>query len=125
MTADRALQITPGDVANFASASGDSNPLHMDDQFAAATAFGGRIVHGALLALAMHGELPDEDLARVGSVRIAFSRPLPLRAPATISASKLDAEDDAFEVRLSARGRTLARLLARGEPAPGDRGTPA
>ena len=42
--------ITAKDVATFASLSGDHNPLHMDDEFAARTEFSQRVVHGFLHA---------------------------------------------------------------------------
>uniref|UniRef100_T1JMG7 MaoC-like domain-containing protein n=1 Tax=Strigamia maritima TaxID=126957 RepID=T1JMG7_STRMM len=37
------------DVANFARISGDSNPIHLDPEFARRTKYGRCIVHGALL----------------------------------------------------------------------------
>ena len=37
-------------IAKFAEVSGDFNPLHMDEEFAAKTPFRGRIAHGALVA---------------------------------------------------------------------------
>ncbi len=37
-------------VRKFAEVSGDFNPLHMDEAYAAKTAFRGRIAHGALVA---------------------------------------------------------------------------
>jgi acyl dehydratase len=46
MTASRT--VTEADVANFAGLSGDFNPLHTDETFAAKTPFGGRIAHGML-----------------------------------------------------------------------------
>ncbi|WP_192918449.1 CBS domain-containing protein [Salinigranum salinum] len=41
-------RLTDGDVRAFARATGDENPLHLDDAFAATTRFGGRIAHGVL-----------------------------------------------------------------------------
>lgn len=42
--------ITDADIVMFAGVSGDTNPLHLDDEFARATRFEGRIVHGKLTA---------------------------------------------------------------------------
>jgi len=41
---------TDEDVRRFIEITGDSNPLHVDDEFAARTQFGRRIVHGMLAA---------------------------------------------------------------------------
>jgi 3-oxoacyl-[acyl-carrier protein] reductase len=42
--------ISVEDVENFAKLSGDTNPLHMDENFALRTRFQRRVVHGMLLA---------------------------------------------------------------------------
>src|ERR1700676_374562 len=42
--------ISAADVDSFAIISGDSNPLHMDEDFARRTNLGRRVVHGMLLA---------------------------------------------------------------------------
>lgn len=41
--------VTEADITNFAGVSGDFNPLHTDEVFAAQTPFGQRIAHGALV----------------------------------------------------------------------------
>src|SRR5690606_12599066 len=48
----RSLQkvITERDIALFAEVSTDRNPVHMDEDYARATPFGGRIAHGMLTA---------------------------------------------------------------------------
>jgi 3-hydroxybutyryl-CoA dehydratase len=42
--------ITEKDVVDFANVTGDTNPLHLDEAFAAKTRFKTRIVHGMLYA---------------------------------------------------------------------------
>ena len=42
--------LTPADIKLFAQVSGDVNPLHLDEAFAARTMFQGRIAHGMYTA---------------------------------------------------------------------------
>lgn len=49
-SASYAKTITDADVVLFAGVSGDTNPLHLDEEFAAQTQFRGRIAHGMLTA---------------------------------------------------------------------------
>ena len=50
MTAVYSKTITEADILMFAGVSGDTNPLHLDHDFAAETMFKGRIAHGMLAA---------------------------------------------------------------------------
>jgi 3-hydroxybutyryl-CoA dehydratase len=50
MTAIYAKTITDADIVMFAGISGDTNPVHLDANFAEQTAFKGRIAHGMLSA---------------------------------------------------------------------------
>jgi 3-hydroxybutyryl-CoA dehydratase len=50
MAATYAKTVTEADVVLFAGVSGDSNPVHMDNEFAKGTMFKGRIAHGMLTA---------------------------------------------------------------------------
>ena len=54
--------ITETDLVNFAGMTGDNNPLHMDEEFAAATPFGGRIAHGPFFVGLTFGLLSQFDL---------------------------------------------------------------
>ena len=40
--------ITEADIVKFAEVSGDYNPVHMSEEFAKKTFFGGRIAHGVI-----------------------------------------------------------------------------
>ncbi|MFN8580093.1 MAG: MaoC family dehydratase [Gemmatimonadaceae bacterium] len=50
MSAEMTHEVTDDMVRLFAEISGDHNPVHLDDAFAAQTPFGGRIAHGMLTA---------------------------------------------------------------------------
>ena len=50
MTAEKTVEITEQRIQQFADASDDFNPVHMDEAFAAKTAYRGRIAHGLLSA---------------------------------------------------------------------------
>ncbi len=50
MTASYARTVTEADLVLFAGVTGDSNPVHLNQEYANRTMFGGRIVHGMLTA---------------------------------------------------------------------------
>lgn len=66
-TATRTKTITDEDVRAFAAVSGDENPLHLDEDFAANTRFGKRIAHGMLSASLISAVLAN-DLPGQGSI---------------------------------------------------------
>ncbi len=49
-SAEQTFQVTDEVLEHFGAATGDLNPMHFDDAFAATTMFGGRIAHGMLTA---------------------------------------------------------------------------
>ena len=67
------------DVAEFARVSGDSNPAHMDENYAKTTQFKTRIVHG-MLAGSLFSALLGTDLPGVGTIytgqTLKFTRPV-------------------------------------------------
>jgi 3-hydroxybutyryl-CoA dehydratase len=50
MSATYGKTVTEADIVLFAGVSGDNNAVHTNQEFAATTAFGGRIAHGMLAA---------------------------------------------------------------------------
>ncbi len=50
MSASYAKTVTEADVVLFAGVSGDTNPVHLNEEFAKETMFHGRIAHGMLSA---------------------------------------------------------------------------
>ncbi len=51
MTSQYSKRVTEQDITLFAILSGDTNPLHLDHEYAKTTPFGGCIAHGALCAV--------------------------------------------------------------------------
>jgi 3-hydroxybutyryl-CoA dehydratase len=49
-TAAYARTVTEADIVLFAGISGDTNPVHINEEFASGTMFSGRIAHGMLTA---------------------------------------------------------------------------
>ena len=49
-TAELRRTVTAPDIDAFAAVTGDTNPVHLDEAYAAATPFKGRIAHGMLSA---------------------------------------------------------------------------
>lgn len=77
-TASRTRTITDEDVRLFARASGDLNPVHLDDAYAAGTPFGRRIAHGMLSASLISSVLGN-DLPGHGTIYLG--QDLKFRAP--------------------------------------------
>ena len=70
--ARRSLRLTRAEVDAYARITGDYNPLHFDERFAAATQFGRLVVHGGLTAGILNA-LVAEDLPGPGSVFMSQS----------------------------------------------------
>ncbi|QLK25518.1 MaoC family dehydratase [Natrinema zhouii] len=71
--------IMDADVTAFAQVSGDTNRLHLEPEFAEDTQFGGRIVHGTLVAGTISAAL-----ARLPGVTVYLSQDLEFTGPVRI-----------------------------------------
>src|SRR5512139_3413240 len=76
--ASRTTAITDEMIRAFANLTGDSNPVHLDDTFAAGTRFGRRIAHGMIAAGLISATLAN-DLPGPGTIYL--SQTLQFKAP--------------------------------------------
>ena len=66
-------------IERYARASGDYNPIHIDQEFAASTQFGGVIAHGMMVAAAISEMMTSafgRNWADTGKTRIRFRSPV-------------------------------------------------
>ena len=66
-TASLSRTIGDDDIRAFANATGDHNPLHLDEEFAKQTRFGKRIAHG-MLSASLISAVIAQDLPGLGSI---------------------------------------------------------
>ena len=76
--ASRTTTITDEMIRRFADLTGDMNPVHLDDRYAASTRFGRRIAHGMIAAGLISAALAN-DLPGPGTVYL--SQTLNFKAP--------------------------------------------
>ena len=78
-SAETTRTITDADVRAFAELTGDRNPVHLDEEYAAATRFGRRIAHGmlgaSLISAVLANELPGRGTVYL-SQTLRFTAPV-------------------------------------------------
>jgi 3-hydroxybutyryl-CoA dehydratase len=88
--------VTREKIAYYAEVSGDRNPIHLDQEFASGTEFGGLVAHG-LLVVAYLSRMMTENFGAAwvenGELDVAFTAPV---RPGD---------------RVTARGRVLGKCL--------------
>ncbi|HEY2447057.1 MAG TPA: MaoC family dehydratase [Rhizomicrobium sp.] len=79
MSASFAKIVTERDIALFGEISGDTNPVHFDEDFASKTPFKGRIAHGVLgasfISTVLGMEMPGPGTIFLG-LNIRFKAPV-------------------------------------------------
>ena len=72
-------QITQEAISEYAVASGDMNPLHVDQEFAARSQFGGTLAHGMMVAASVSEMMSAEfgmDWIESGRLKLRFRVPI-------------------------------------------------
>jgi len=70
--------ITQEIIENYANASGDFNPIHVNKEFAAESQFGGTIAHGMMVAAMISEAMMlafDADWIKSGRLKLRFKAP--------------------------------------------------
>ena len=84
------------EIQLFAAASGDVNPVHLDEDFAASTQFKGRIAHGmltgAFISAALAMELPGPGTIYLGQ-SLRFRLPVKIGDTITVSLEVIEKKD--------------------------------
>jgi len=91
------IVITRKQVAQFAAACGDRNPLHLDMRYGRTTPFGQPVVHGVLAAIAGLTRLDPSILSQLRELRLDFHHPV---FPGTEYVIQVEPEEQRTVVRL-------------------------
>ncbi|ATQ44305.1 MaoC family dehydratase [Caulobacter mirabilis] len=87
-SAELTRTVAEADVVAFADVSGDHNPVHLDEAFAATTPFKTRIAHGMLsgayISALIAGKLPGPGAIYL-SQNLVFKRPVKLGDEVTVT----------------------------------------
>jgi len=109
-----ARQLSQADIEAFAHLSGDHNPVHVDEHFARATAFRGRIAHGLLVeslasGLAWQTGLFQGTIVALSEIRMRFEAAVRPGDTIRLELSVLEKEASPGPRRGQVRWRTLVR----------------
>lgn len=113
-----AKTITDADVLLFAAVSGDTNPLHMNQEFAEQTRFKERIVHGmlttSLWSTLVGTQLPGPGCAYMGQ-EINFLKPVHIGDTVTATLTVTEIDLNKQRVYLLAEAFVNGELVATGK----------
>lgn len=105
-------------VQKFAEVCGDFNPLHMDEEYAKTTIFGGRIAHGALSASYLSAVLGNQ-LPGPGAVflemAMKFRRPVRIGEMVTARVEVAEINETTGRVRMACKCLVGGKAVVQGE----------
>lgn len=110
--------VSAADIETFAAVTGDTNPVHLDEAYAATTVFGGRVAHGMLvvgyLSAILGTQLPGPGAIYI-SQTLRFRRPVRVgdKVIARVEITALDAAR--ARATLATTCRVADRIVVDGE----------
>jgi 3-hydroxybutyryl-CoA dehydratase len=118
MTVSTEHKVSEQDVQDFARVSGDYNPLHMDEEYAKNTLFGGRVAHGALSASYISAILGN-DMPGPGAIftdlTLQFKRPVRIGDTVIASAEVTEMEERTLRVTMAVKCEVGGKVVVKGE----------
>jgi 3-hydroxybutyryl-CoA dehydratase len=110
--------VMDSDVVGFARLSGDDNPIHLCETYAAGTRFGERVAHGlytaSLISAVLGTRLPGPG-AVYRSQTLAFHAPVRIGDVVTITVEVVELVAQGRKVRLACEAAVDGRVVLDGE----------
>lgn len=110
--------VMDSDVIGFAQISGDHNPIHLSEHFAARTRFGGRIAHGlytaSLISAVLGMRLPGPGAVYL-SQTLHFKAPVRIGDVIEVAVEVVELIDRGARARLHCEARVDAAVVLEGE----------
>lgn len=117
MAAEKIVHVSEERIRLFAEASDDFNPVHLDEAFAAKTAYRGRIAHG-LLSAAFGSAVVGTILPGAGSIYVSqtleFHFPVRIGDDVRIQITVIELEAEAARAHLKCEGFVGDKLIMDG-----------
>lgn len=118
MTATFGKTITEADIVLFAAVSGDNNAVHINEEFAKTTQFGGRIAHGMLsasvISAAIAGRLPGPGTVYLGQ-SLQFRSPVRPGDTVEATITVVELNESRRRITLKTECRVAGKLIITGE----------
>ena len=118
MSASYAKTVSESDVYMFAGITGDNNPVHINEEFAASTQFKKRIVHGmfsaGLISTVLGTRLPGPGAIYIDQT-LKFKAPVYIGETVTATATVEEIDTRRRRVRLKTICTVNGKVVAQGE----------
>jgi 3-hydroxybutyryl-CoA dehydratase len=110
--------VASSDVIGFAQLTGDRNPIHLSEHFAAKTSFGTRIAHGlytaSLISAVLGTRLPGPGAVYI-SQTLNFRAPVKINDTVVVTVTVAELMPEKFRARLSCRCEVGGKVVLDGE----------
>lgn len=117
-TATHAKTITESDILLFSAVSTDTNPVHINDEYAKTTIFGERIAHGmlsaSLVSAALANKLPGPGTIYLGQ-NLKFTAPVKIGETVEARLEVLDIDNTKGKVNIRTQCYVGDKLVIDGE----------